>query len=93
VRADIERDQSLEVEISTSMARVHPSEAPPTGAHVQQQHAQPAVHSANQTAEFFLANYRLGKTLGIGSFGKVGVLAGTPYSFIDAAHSTPVERG
>lgn len=55
------------------MARVHPSEAPPTGAHVQQQHAQPAVHSANQTAEFFLANYRLGKTLGIGSFGKVKV--------------------
>ena len=25
----------------------------------------------NQTAEFFLSNYRLGKTLGIGSFGKV----------------------
>lgn len=63
------------------MARVHPSEAPPTGAHVQQQHAQPAVHSANQTAEFFLANYRLGKTLGIGSFGKVRAFAGTPMWF------------
>lgn len=25
----------------------------------------------SQTAEFFLQNYRLGKTLGIGSFGKV----------------------
>ncbi len=25
----------------------------------------------NQTPEFFLSNYRLGKTLGIGSFGKV----------------------
>jgi hypothetical protein len=29
------------------------------------------MQSANQTAEFFLSNYRLGKTLGIGSFGKV----------------------
>ena len=27
---------------------------------------------SSQTAEFFLQNYRLGKTLGIGSFGKVG---------------------
>eukprot|EP00201_Polytomella_parva_P009928 CAMPEP_0175064574 /NCGR_PEP_ID=MMETSP0052_2-20121109/15413_1 /TAXON_ID=51329 ORGANISM="Polytomella parva, Strain SAG 63-3" /NCGR_SAMPLE_ID=MMETSP0052_2 /ASSEMBLY_ACC=CAM_ASM_000194 /LENGTH=383 /DNA_ID=CAMNT_0016330949 /DNA_START=33 /DNA_END=1181 /DNA_ORIENTATION=+ len=27
----------------------------------------------NQSAEFFLSNYRLGKTLGIGSFGKVKV--------------------
>lgn len=49
--------------------------APPTAVpqpqqpHHQQQ--QPHVQSANQTAEFFLANYRLGKTLGIGSFGKV----------------------
>ena len=25
---------------------------------------------SSQTAEFFLSNYRLGKTLGIGSFGK-----------------------
>ena len=31
----------------------------------------PPVQSLNQTAEFFLSNYRLGKTLGIGSFGKV----------------------
>jgi len=30
------------------------------------------VSSSNQSAEFFLSNYRLGKTLGIGSFGKVG---------------------
>jgi 5'-AMP-activated protein kinase, catalytic alpha subunit len=28
---------------------------------------------SNQSAEFFLSNYRLGKTLGIGSFGKVKV--------------------
>ena len=28
-----------------------------------------------QSAEFFLSNYRLGKTLGIGSFGKVLCLA------------------
>lgn len=34
---------------------------------------QPYVQSSNQTAEFFLSNYRLGKTLGIGSFGKVKV--------------------
>lgn len=29
------------------------------------------MQDANQSAEFFLSNYRLGKTLGIGSFGKV----------------------
>jgi hypothetical protein len=39
--------------------------------HPQQAAAQPAVQSLNQSAEFFLSNYRLGKTLGIGSFGKV----------------------
>jgi hypothetical protein len=38
-----------------------------------QQAAQPGVQSLNQSAEFFLSNYRLGKTLGIGSFGKVGM--------------------
>jgi 5'-AMP-activated protein kinase catalytic alpha subunit len=27
----------------------------------------------SQSAEFFLSNYRLGKTLGIGSFGKVKI--------------------
>ncbi|GFR41578.1 hypothetical protein Agub_g2299 [Astrephomene gubernaculifera] len=31
------------------------------------------VQGYNQSAEFFLSNYRLGKTLGIGSFGKVKV--------------------
>mmetsp|Transcript_2344 Transcript_2344/g.7017 ORF Transcript_2344/g.7017 Transcript_2344/m.7017 type:complete len:506 (-) Transcript_2344:768-2285(-) len=31
------------------------------------------MQDANQSAEFFLSNYRLGKTLGIGSFGKVKV--------------------
>jgi hypothetical protein len=31
------------------------------------------MQDVNQTAEFFLSNYRLGKTLGIGSFGKVKV--------------------
>lgn len=39
--------------------------------HPQQAAAQPGVQSLNQSAEFFLSNYRLGKTLGIGSFGKV----------------------
>lgn len=29
------------------------------------------AQGVNQSAEFFLSNYRLGKTLGIGSFGKV----------------------
>jgi 5'-AMP-activated protein kinase, catalytic alpha subunit len=28
---------------------------------------------SSQSAEFFLSNYRLGKTLGIGSFGKVKI--------------------
>ena len=32
----------------------------------------------SQTAEFFLSNYRLSKTLGIGSLGKVGRGAGQP---------------
>jgi hypothetical protein len=60
------------------MSRAHPSEALPTGAHgpPQQHQHQPAVQGGLQssgqgTAEFFLSNYRLGKTLGIGSFGKV----------------------
>jgi hypothetical protein len=57
------------------MSRVqpHPSAPHEEGAHHpaagQQQHI--PVQSLNQTAEFFLSNYRLGKTLGIGSFGKV----------------------
>lgn len=33
------------------------------------------MQDVNQTAEFFLSNYRLGKTLGIGSFGKVLVIS------------------
>jgi hypothetical protein len=62
----------------------HPSAAhgqPPAVAYAPQpmQHAAgagaaaaPLVQGLNQgTAEFFLSNYRLGKTLGIGSFGKV----------------------
>ncbi len=36
-----------------------------------QQQAQGLAQGYNQTAEFFLSNYRLGKTLGVGSFGKV----------------------
>lgn len=35
----------------------------------------------NQTAEFFLSNYRLGKTLGVGSFGKVRWGCVTLFSF------------
>ena len=37
----------------------------------QQQQQQQQQQGYNQTPEFFLSNYRLGKTLGIGSFGKV----------------------
>lgn len=33
--------------------------------------AAPGVQSINQSAEWFLSNYNFGKTLGIGSFGKV----------------------
>lgn len=33
----------------------------------------PSMQGYNQSAEFFLSNYRLGRTLGIGSFGKVMV--------------------
>ena len=33
--------------------------------------AMPPAEGINQGAELFLSNYRLGKTLGIGSFGKV----------------------
>ena len=39
--------------------------------HAQQQQQQQQQQGYNQTPEFFLSNYRLGKTLGIGSFGKV----------------------
>lgn len=49
-------------------ANGHPAVIPGYGEHQQQQ---PGIQSYNQTAEFFLSNYRLGKTLGIGSFGKV----------------------
>jgi hypothetical protein len=38
----------------------------------QQQQQQQGGGGYNQTPEFFLSNYRLGKTLGIGSFGKAG---------------------
>lgn len=38
----------------------------------EQQQSRPAS-SSQQSAEFFLSNYRLGRTLGIGSFGKVKV--------------------
>lgn len=33
--------------------------------------AAPGLQSINQSAEWFLSNYNFGKTLGIGSFGKV----------------------
>lgn len=41
------------------------------GGYAAQHAAQANVQSLNQSAEFFLSNYRLGRTLGIGSFGKV----------------------
>lgn len=50
----------------------HPATQPPGALPQPQQHQhqqQPAA--SGQSAEFFLSNYRLGKTLGIGSFGKV----------------------
>ena len=37
----------------------------------QRQYSMEPAQGVNQSAEFFLSNYRLGKTLGIGSFGKV----------------------
>ncbi|KAL3150535.1 Serine/threonine-protein kinase SIK1 [Trebouxia sp. C0010 RCD-2024] len=43
-----------------------------TSGHRQYSMGDPA-QGVNQSAEFFLSNYRLGKTLGIGSFGKVKV--------------------
>ena len=43
----------------------------PNGAHGTLQDAMPPAEGVNQGAELFLSNYRLGKTLGIGSFGKV----------------------
>jgi hypothetical protein len=56
---------------------VHDAATGGYGVHPQQAAAQPAVQSLNQSAEFFLSNYRLGKTLGIGSFGKVGTQLGS----------------
>lgn len=46
---------------------------PPPPPHGAPQSAPPGVGAG---AEFFLSNYRLGKTLGIGSFGKVSRLRG-----------------
>lgn len=44
-----------------------------TSAHRQYSMGPDPAQGVNQSAEFFLSNYRLGKTLGIGSFGKVKV--------------------
>lgn len=45
------------------------------------------VQGYNQSAEFFLSNYRLGKTLGIGSFGKVRVGAGLQFRAWAGGHA------
>ena len=44
-----------------------------TSSHRQYTTAPDPAQGVNQSAEFFLLNYRLGKTLGIGSFGKVSL--------------------
>ena len=62
-------------------ASVSAQDAAAAAAYHQQQQAQAqaqaqqggGAQSYNQSAEFFLSNYRLGKTLGVGSFGKVKV--------------------
>lgn len=51
------------------MTSVSPGDAAAAAGHAGQPGAQ---GFATTSAEFFLQNYRLGKTLGIGSFGKVG---------------------
>lgn len=54
--------------------QAHPASSPDGSAlnsPQSQQQQQPNAQSYGNGAEFFLANYRLGKTLGIGSFGKV----------------------
>ncbi len=51
------------------MTSVSPGDGGAAAGHAGQPGAQGFVSSS---AEFFLQNYRLGKTLGIGSFGKVG---------------------
>ncbi len=44
-----------------------------TSSHRQYTTGPDPAQGVNQSAEFFLSNYRLGKTLGIGSFGKVSL--------------------
>lgn len=51
------------------MTSVSPGDAAAAQAYAASQAANQGFTS--QSAEFFLQNYRLGKTLGIGSFGKV----------------------
>lgn len=51
------------------MTSVSPGDAAAAAGHAGQPGAQGFTSTS---AEFFLQNYRLGKTLGIGSFGKVG---------------------
>ncbi len=50
----------MSVDARQQGAQAHEQQAPPT-----------SITDFTNTAEFFLSNYRLGKTLGIGSFGKV----------------------
>ena len=62
-------------------AAAPPSPQQPPQQQQQQQQQQPQRQQQQQqrlnpTAEFFLSNYRLGKTLGIGSFGKVRAACG-----------------
>ncbi len=55
-----------------------------TSSHRQYTTGPDPAQGINQSAEFFLSNYRLGKTLGIGSFGKV--------SLTDLSDTDPVQE-
>eukprot|EP00955_Chlamydomonas_euryale_P115813 366380-Chlamydomonas_euryale.AAC.2 len=75
-------------------APVHPAAhgagaAPQTPVSAVQPGAAP-MQGYNQSAEFFLSNYRLGRTLGVGSFGKV--CKRQPKSWFAHSHALPKER-
>ena len=55
-----------------------------TSSHRQYTTGPDPAQGINRSAEFFLSNYRLGKTLGIGSFGKV--------SLTDLSDTDPVQE-
>jgi len=70
---DAQHQHAQQQHAQQQAAAAHAAQAAAAAAAQHQQHASGAATppAAAAAADFFLSNYRLGKTLGIGSFGKV----------------------